>query len=727
MMHTTENQSFAFQLDSRSISIGRDPACDIELQAVGVSRRHAELTLLPEGPRIRDLGSSFGIRVNRKPITEAVLEHENDITIGVVTFTVHIGSDKLYLTRKMDFTVSEDVPELQDTEKITIGRDSGNTIHLTHPLVSRFHCTITKAEDGSYSIVDHGSTNGTFVNGSTVHHAKCGESDVIQIGPFRFMFADEKFIQADDSQQIKLEAHGITVKRDGKTLLDRVTLSIQPGEFVAILGPSGAGKTTLAKALTAQIPVDSGTVYYNGFPLSKFAAAFSSVVGYVSQYNLLRPELTVWETFSEQALLRLPKDSLEAERIERIREVMAMLDITQLNKRRISNLSGGEAKRVHLGIELLASPTIIFLDEPLSGLDPGLIHKFMELFKQLCKKGYTLLLTTHTLEQIELCDRLFFLNNGKLIYQGTPEETAQAMHVSSIAEAYEKVRTNSDLFQSTSAETVSVSEMHEKVKNLPSPKKTSYRRPQSAGFFRQLSMLIARYSKVLIRDLANLILILLQAPLIALLLVLVFHGDSQFLPMSFYFCLTISAIWIGGVNSVREIARERELYEREFRAGLSAAAYVTAKCIIFSMLAFLQAVLFAAGLHLGFDAFEFTAKTLLLISVTTISGTILSLAISAFSGNVNRAVSLLPIIFIPQIFFSGILIPFDRMPEVGRIISYITVSRPTFTMFKKVCLLNQPVSNLEEWLSLALLNVSLIILIGIRMRWHRFFTRPGLK
>jgi ABC-type multidrug transport system permease subunit len=223
----------------------------------------------------------------------------------------------------------------------------------------------------------------------------------------------------------------------------------------------------------------------------------------------------------------------------------------------------------------------------------------------------------------------------------------------------------------------------------------------------------------------NLALIILQAPLIAMLLALVFHGDSRFLPLSFYFCVTVSAIWIGGVNSIREIARERELYEREFRAGLSAAAYVTSKCIVFSILGFFQALLFTASLHIPFEAYNFTFETVLLCTVTAVSGTILGLCISAFSGNVNRAVSLLPIIFIPQIFFSGILYPFDRMPDFGRIISHVTISRPAFSMFKKVCVLDQPVGKLTEWIPLVVLNAILVMLIMMRMRWHYFFTKSG--
>ena len=724
MTHSPENSSFSFPLNSNCITIGRDPESDILLHALGVSRYHAQIKLLPDGPRISDLGSTFGIRINQEPVKDKILSHRDIVTIGVVEFNVIIENDTLLLKRKRERISPEAIPELKDTDIIKIGRDTTNTICLSHPLVSRYHCTVHREKDGRYSLADHGSTNGTFVNGHHIHHATLEDGDIVQIGPFRFMLDEGKFVQADDSRRIKLEAQGITVRRDGRKLLDRISLSIQPGEFVAILGPSGAGKTTLAKVLTGQLPADSGTVYYNGFPLNRFAAAFSSAVGFVSQHNLLRPELTVRETFMEQVLLRLPKDSLEAERIARINEVIDMLEISSISGSRISNLSGGEAKRVHLGIELLSSPTIIFLDEPLAGLDPGLTGKFMELFKKLCGKGYTLLLTTHTLEQIDLCDRLFFVSNGKLVYQGVPQNTIDVMNVASLAEVYEKVRSGKEFVPPVVEEKVTIDEHEERIRGLKA-QKYPFRRPQAAGFFRQLVMLTSRYAKVLFRDLTNLVLIILQAPLIAFLLALVFNGDSRFLPLSFYFCVTISAIWIGGVNSVREIAREKELFEREFRAGLSTVAYVTSKCIVFTLLGFGQAVLFTLSIHWSFEAYSFNLETILLCTVITISGTILGLCISAFSGNVNRAVSLLPILFIPQIFFSGILIPFDRMPDLGRIISYLTISRPGFSMFKKICILEQSIGKLAEWKSLFLLNSILIVLIMIRMRWHHFFTKSG--
>ena len=345
------------------------------------------------------------------------------ITAGVAKFRVQIDKQNVALA---PFKEAEAAPEkaLYDraSSEVIIGRDPSSAICLPHPLVSRFHATF-KARAGTRCLVeDHGSTNGTFVNGKAVRTAQLDDGDVVQIGPYRFFVDDGSLKQTQDFNRIRIEAFNLDVTRGKASLISDVSLSIEPGEFVAILGPSGAGKSTLANALTGQIPLSGGVVYYNGLPMRRFCSAFNSTIGFVSQHNLLRHELTVLETFTEQSILRLPRDSLPAEHRERIREVMDLLDLPALKNRRIGDLSGGEAKRVHFGIELLSSPTVIFLDEPLAGLDPGLTHKFMELFRAICDKGHTILLTTHTLEQIELCNRLLFVNQGRLVFSGSPEE-----------------------------------------------------------------------------------------------------------------------------------------------------------------------------------------------------------------------------------------------------------------------------------------------------------------
>jgi hypothetical protein len=248
-------------------------------------------------------------------------------------------------------------------------------------------------------------------------------------------------------------------------------------------------------------------------------------------------------------------------------------------------------------------------------------------------------------------------------------------------------------------------------------------RPRAAGFFRQIAILIMRYFKVLVRDYRNIGLVLAQSPLIALLLGLVFDTNADFLPLSFYFCVTISAIWMGGINSIREIAREWEFFEREYRVGLRATAFASSKIAVQCTLAFVQAFLFCIFLRGIFNAFTLDAAMLALTSAACISGALLGLLVSAFSGNVNRAISWLPIMFIPQIFLSGILIPFDRMPAAGRALSHLTLSRPVFSLFKKACLLDLELWTLTEWRALALLDIVLIILMFIRVRWYYLFAR----
>ncbi len=715
-------QTYTFPLDSREITIGRDSTNDIVLHGVGVSRRHALVRCLPHGPQISDCGSSFGLRLDNEPVTDAKLRDGSRITVGVVDLVARITDGTLELERTGEEPdASEGSHRALGDESVRIGRDDGNSVCLTHPLVSRFHCSVSRTSSSAYAIVDYGSTNGTFVNGRPVHKAALSDGDIVQVGPYRFILDEGKLVQADDYSRVRLEAFNVSVRRGPDIVLHNVSLSIPAGEFVAILGPSGAGKTTLAQALTGQVHVDSGDVYYNGFPLRKFNAAFNASVGFVSQHNLLRPELTVWETFWEQAVLRLPRDSLDAERVERIETVCRLLEITHLSKRRIGRLSGGEAKRVHVGIELLSSPTILFLDEPLAGLDPGLVYKFMQLFRGLCDRGHTLLLTTHTLEQIDLCGRLLFVNDGRVVFEGTPAEARQALSVGSLAEMYEKVRNDSRLAEE-SRDSEMAGAQHARAAGMLSEHAPIYR-PKTAAFFRQLFMLIRRYARVLVRDYRNIALILAQAPLIALLLGLVFSAGSDFLPVSFYFCVTISAIWMGGVNSIREVAREWKLFEREYRVGLSVAAFVTAKIAVLGLLALLQAAMFGVFLRGVFRAFTLDVSMLALVGAACVSGSLLGLCVSSLSGNVNRAISWLPIVFIPQIFLSGILIPFDRMPGAGKVLSHLTLSRPIFSMFKKACLLEHDVWAMGEWQALAMLCVGLIILMLARIRWHYVFSR----
>jgi hypothetical protein len=390
-----------------------------------------------------------------------------------------------------------------------------------------------------------------------------------------------------------------------------------------------------------------------------------------------------------------------------------------LSDRRIADLSGGEAKRVHFGIELLPSPTVVFLDEPFAGLDPGLVHKLMALFRQVCDKGHTLLLTTHMLEQIDLCNRIFFMNNGKLLFSGSAADITSNYGVDSLAQVFERER---GIGRASVKSIETDRKPDRKVKRSKTSEFSSAAgplyKPRGIALHIQCMLLVKRYCTIVLRDGRNLLIMLLQAPIIALVLACTFKPEAGYFPISFYFCLSISAIWMGGMNSVREIAREWPVIEREFRIGLSPSIYVLSKIVVFSFVGAAQATLFGVCIKLFFKDFSLTQGCAVLLATACVSGTILGLCVSVFSRNVTIAISWLPIIFIPQIFFSGILVPFDEMSAAGQVLSHLTVARPVFSMFKKMCFLDQTLWTLTEWRAIFFLCTGLIILMVLSI-WNR--------
>jgi hypothetical protein len=340
----------------------------------------------------------------------------------------------------------------------------------------------------------------------------------------------------------------------------------------------------------------------------------------------------------------------------------------------------------------------------------------MELFRKISTRGHTVLLTTHTLEQIDLADRIIFVDRGRVLYQGAPNGLLPAFGVKSVPEIYDKSRNGTLTVNGVAPGGESDTPVwsgHDTPLPFVKP-----RAVQAPSPLRQYGALLVRYTKILLRDLRNLSLLVLQVPLICLLLALVYRPGADYLPISFYFCIVVSAIWVGGVNGIREIAREWEIIERDVRAGLRISAYAGAKLTVFGLLSIVQSLLFAVLLRVCFVHFELRPEAVALLAAATVGGTVFGLAISTLSPRVSVAVSWLPVLFIPQVFFSGILVPFDRMTAPGEWLSWATIARPVFSLFKKVYVLNQSAWSGVEWGALAVLNVVLCILILVGLRMH---------
>lgn len=326
---------------------------------------------------------------------------------------------------------------LSQQNQVYLGRDNHNQVHLDHPAVSRRHAEIIRHGDQLF-IRDLGSANGTFVNGQPVlRPTPLYFGDLIQIGPFKLVYDEQsQSLQGSLSQGHRLDAIDLGWQADsGAIILKKISLVVQSGEFIALVGGSGAGKSSLMKAMNGYRQANKGDMLIDGEPLYENMAAYRTIMGYVPQDDIIHTDLPVYKALWYAARLRLP-DATEREIKKRIKAVLKRVDMSAHAGKVVKVLSGGQRKRVSIAVELLADPDLFFLDEPTSGLDPGLEKKMMADLKELAGQGKTVILVTHATSNIEACDHVAFLVNGQLAYYGPPHEAIHFFQVKDFADIY---------------------------------------------------------------------------------------------------------------------------------------------------------------------------------------------------------------------------------------------------------------------------------------------------
>jgi len=414
-------------LTASRLRIGRQPDNDIVVDNPLVSRYHAELEkrgqdyfLIPS-PTI-----SNTLLVDGLPVMEPVrLQSGARIRIGSYAPGEIALLDYVQPAQAGDQS-SQQVIQFTEKQLMSIGRDKDNSIVLPTPSVSRFHAEVEKVGQ-RYRVRDLRSSNGTFVNGKRID----GETwvhprDAIQIGPYRFMVAEHQIAKSDGAEKgVSVDVRGLNKWVNRKlNLLQDISLSLKPREFVVVVGQSGGGKSTLVDAIAGYRPATNGRVIVNGtIDVYKEFDAIRSTIGYVPQRDIIHMELTVRQALDYAAQLRMPADTTVAERRQRVEEVMNDLDLAHRHDTQISQLSGGQQKRVSIGVELLTKPGLFFLDEPTSGLDPGMETELMKLMRRLADQGRTIVMITHATKNVMLADKVVFLaRGGYLTWFGPPEE-----------------------------------------------------------------------------------------------------------------------------------------------------------------------------------------------------------------------------------------------------------------------------------------------------------------
>ena len=548
----------------------------------------------------------------------------------------------------------------------TLGSGGGCDVILPPNGVAKKHAIISKIGN-KITIKDDNSLNGTFVNGNKLPASQdisLNNLDVVVIGNSKLILYNNKLFYQIYKRGVQLDAIDIVkrvrIRFKTKEISSHVSMHVKPSEFVAFVGGSGAGKSTFMKCISGVDTPTSGVVLLNGENLYDNYESLKYNIGYVPQEDIVYSNLTLHDMLKYTAKLRMPENSTKKERSQRIKEVLEIVQLTEFENSYIRQLSGGQRKRASIATELIADPSLFFLDEPTSGLDPDTERSVMKTLQKMSKMGKTIILVTHNTLNLHLCDKVaFFGKGGHLCFYGKPQEALDFFGVDDFVDIYTLL--NEDMekwYEKFTAiygkETVSNVEIKKRNK-VPHKKKS---------FLKQLITLVRRYIKLIANDVQQLILLFAQAPIVALLLTLVSTDDlysSYDDTKAILFSLGCASIWLGLMNSVQEICKEKVILQKEHMSDLKLSAYLLSKFIVQGLLAFIQATLmvFIFQEIVGKSSHSILIDSYwdiqIICFLSILSSAALGLCISAIVKNSNIAMSIIPLILVPQLLFSGML------------------------------------------------------------------------
>ncbi|WP_411129012.1 FHA domain-containing protein [Streptomyces sp. x-19] len=580
-----------------------------------------------------------------------------------------------------------------DTGRVMrIGRALDNELVVSDLQVSRHHAEFRATPDGRFEIRDLGSHNGTYVNGQPVPKsgsAPVGPNDTVGVGHSTFRLVGDRLEEFVDTGEVSFSARHLTVTVDGgKQILKDVSFGVPEKSLIAVIGPSGSGKSTLLKALTGYRPANQGDVLYDNRNLYKHFAELRQRVGLVPQDDILHKELTVQKALRYAAKLRFPGDTAESEREARINEVLRELKLDIHKDKKITSLSGGQRKRVSVALELLTKPSLIFLDEPTSGLDPGMDRDVMQLLRGLADDGRTVLVVTHSVAELALCDRLLVMApGGSVAYFGPPEEALNFFQYETWADVFSAFENYRDYDWAGRWRGSPHYQMYAADLDAAPPQSVNVQAPpariqKSQSWGSQLWTLMRRYVSVLASDRGFLaLMVILPAVLGVVSLLIPSDYGLGYGPVARHqtnrdastisLILAVGMCFSGAANSVRELIKERVIYERERATGLSRSAYLMSKIIVLGVATALQGVIIAA---IGFSTRQMPSQGLIVAKAPAVEMTIaiialgftsmmVGLIISSLVKTAEKTMPLLVMFAIVQVVFTGVL--FQLFDTVG--------------------------------------------------------------
>ncbi|WP_405836390.1 FHA domain-containing protein [Streptomyces sp. NBC_01518] len=688
----------------RDYHVGRDPLSDIVIDDARVSWHHA--VLRPEAGHwtLEDEHSTNGTYADGRRVQEwgvgpgSVIRFGNPADGPCVTLADRPAPapERPSAVSMPAFTGTFRQPTTVrplPSRTVRIGRAGDNDLVVDDLIVSRRHAELRAMPDGTYEIVDLGSHNGTYLNGQPVARAPVGPGDIVGIGHSAFCLVGDQLQEYVDTGEVSLDVQDLTVAVDHgrKILLDQVSFPVGEKCLLAVVGPSGAGKSTLLNALTGQRPADRGTVLYDGRDLYRDYAELRQRIGLVPQDDILHAQLTVHSALSYAAELRFPQDTAKAERQARVEEVVRELGLEQRATQPVHSLSGGQRKRVSVALELLTKPSLLFLDEPTSGLDPGMDRSVMHMLRGLADDGRTVIVVTHSVLSLDVCDRLLVLApGGKVAYYGPPDDALAFFGFEHWPEAFEAFERDQERdwageFRESPFQRQyianSTAQPHQlgsgAVATTPPPP-----RPRSRSA--QLGTLVRRYTAALAADRTFLV-IMIALPFVMGAMARALAGSelTRETAMNALLILCVGGVLTGAANAVRELVKERAIYRRERAVGLSRSAYLLSKVVVLGAITVAQAVVLTLVGLFGVDLNAPGGKGVLMpplieitvaVALLSFTAMMLGLLVSAMVRKEEVTMPLLVLLAIVQVVFCGALLKLHGVPGLEQL-SWLVPSR----------------------------------------------------
>jgi ABC transport system ATP-binding/permease protein len=617
---------------------------------------------------------------------------------------------------------------------VTIGRAKTNNVVVNDALASRVHAVLVFSSTG-LEIRDNNSSNGTFVNGTLITRAMLRDGDIVTIGNTDLVATGHTLVPRPAAARTNgLAAYGLALTIDGHSLLTDVSFTAKPGTLTAVIGPSGAGKSTLVKLIGGAVPPTAGVVAFDGHDVHAEYASMRSRIGMVPQDDVVHRQLTVEQALSYAAELRLPPDTSTEDRRQVVKQVLDELELTPHMKTRVDKLSGGQRKRASVAMELLTGPSLLILDEPTSGLDPALDRQVMTMLRRLADAGRVVVVVTHSLTYVSMCDQLLLLApGGKTAFADSPAEIGPAMGSTDWADIFARVSTDPEgVHRAYLAR-------HPAVPRRPSPTAGAapLGRPPHTSRWRQVLTLARRQTRLITSD-RGYFTFLALLPFVLGVLSLAVPGSTGLgnanpaapeEPIDILILLNIGAVFMGTALTVRDLVGERMIFQRERAVGLSASAYLMAKVVVYSAAALIETAVMVAimtigkgapshgGVLLGRGVLSGVVELYLTLAATAIASAMVGLALSSLARSTEQVLPMLVVTIMVSMVLAGGLIPVTGRLVLDQL-SWLVPARWGFAASASTVDLNNiegalPVDRLWRHVrSSWLLDMGMLVLLG---------------